>query len=84
MTPEEIKSLIEKTLRGSIKYYWIYLAASFFIGILLTIGVEYLKTKGQNLATKQDIQEITKKIELVKAEVQKGQEIDKQKARIEI
>ncbi len=79
MTPEEIKALIEKTLNGSIKYYWIYLSISFFIGILLNIGVEFLKTKGQNIATKQDIEEITKKVEQVKAEIQKGQEVEKQK-----
>jgi hypothetical protein len=79
MTPEEIKSLIEKTISGSVKYYWVYLVVAFLIGIILTIGVEYFKQRGQNLATKQDIEAITSKVEQVKAEIQKGQEIDRLK-----
>lgn len=79
MTPEEIKAIIEKTLNGATKYYWIYLILALIFGILISIGVEYFKTKGQNLATKQDIATITNKVEQIKAEIQKGQEIDKQK-----
>lgn len=79
MTPEEIKALIERTISGSVKYYWIYLVISFFVGIALTIGVEYFKQKGQNIATKQDISIITEKIEQVKAQIQNNQEIEKQK-----
>jgi hypothetical protein len=79
MTPEEIKKLIETTLNGSIKNYWVYLVISFFVGIIITVGIEFFKAKGQNIATKQDIEEITKKVEQVKAEIQKGEEIGKQK-----
>jgi hypothetical protein len=79
MTPEEIKFIIEKTLNGATKYYWLYLVFALIIWIAISIGVEYFKTKGQNLATKQDIETITNKVEQIKAEIQKGQEIDKQK-----
>lgn len=79
MTPEEIKVIIDKALSRATKNYWIYLVIAFFVGICITIGVEYFKTKGQNIATKQDIAEITFKVEEVRAQVQKGQEIDKQK-----
>lgn len=79
MNPEEIKRLIEKTISGSVKYYWIYLVISFIVGILLSIGIEYLKQKGQDLATKQDIEEITSKVEQIKAQIQNGQEVEKLK-----
>jgi len=79
MTPEEIKAIIEKTLHGTTKYYWVYLVIALIIGIFITLGIEYLKTKGQNLATKQDIETITSKVEQIKAEIQKGQEVEKLK-----
>jgi Asp-tRNA(Asn)/Glu-tRNA(Gln) amidotransferase C subunit len=39
------------------------------INILIEIVSSYLKTKGQNLATKEDIEEITSKVEIIKNEL---------------
>ncbi len=79
MTPEQIKELIEKTINGSFKHYWLFLALSVIVGILAALFTSYIKQKGQNLATKQDIAIITLKVEEVKANVQKGQEVEKLK-----
>lgn len=79
MTPEEIKIIIEKKISGSFKFYWIYLLIAFLIGIVSTMGLEFLKQKGQNLATKQDIESITAKVEQVKAQIQDGQEVERLK-----
>lgn len=44
--------------------------ACFLIGLLVSAYVpSYFKKKGENLATKEDIEEITKKIESVKADI---------------
>lgn len=79
MTPEQIKELIQKTISGSFKYYWLYFALSVIVSILAALLTSYIKQKGQNLATKQDIANITLKVEEVKADVQKGQEVEKLK-----
>lgn len=39
------------------------------LGLILIFGRSYLSEKGKNIATKEDIEEITKKIEIVKNEV---------------
>src|SRR5687768_13991074 len=58
---------------------WIFIAISVIASFLAVYSNEYLKTKGQNAATKEDIAEITKKIEDVKATIQKNQEVEKLK-----
>lgn len=79
MTPDEIKKLIETTIQDSTKTYWIYIVISIAFTIIIVYGIEYFKTKGQNLATKQDIEIITTKIEQVKADIQNNQAIEQQK-----
>lgn len=79
MTPDEIKNIIETTIHDSTKTYWIYLVISIPLTIIVVYGIEYFKTKGQNLATKQDVEIITAKIGQVKADIQNNQEIEKQK-----
>lgn len=37
MTPEEIKIIIEKTISGSFKFYWINLLIAFLIGIVFIL-----------------------------------------------
>lgn len=79
MNLSEYKEVSKNIKNPLSKYFWVYLITSFLIGVISTIGIEFLKTKGQNLATKQDIADITKKIEEVKAKMQNNQEIIKQK-----
>ena len=83
MTPEELKIIIKTTIDGSIKYYWIYLIISIIIGILILIGSQFFITKGQNIATKQDIEGITKKVEGVKSQIQQNQDIQKLKRELQ-
>lgn len=45
------------------------------VGILLLVGKSYLKKKGENLATKEDIAEITRKVEEVKNDLKHGYKV---------
>ena len=60
--------------------YLIYVGTA----ILIIVGSEFFKTKGQNLATKQDIGEITKEVEQIKSTINISQEIDKQKRELKV
>jgi len=82
MKPEEIKALIQATIKGKIKHFWIYILLSVIIGFGSAFATEFFKNKGKNLATKQDIENITRKIEDVKAQIQNQQEIEKQKRQL--
>lgn len=78
MSPEELHKIItEATNQGSVIPWWTYLLfiALPFIGSYLG---SYSKKKGENLATKEDIDEITNKIESVKAEIHLSKELEKQ------
>lgn len=66
MNPEEIKVLIETTIKGELEYQWLYVLLSGVFGLFVGGIIEYVKTKGKNIATKQDIEELTRKIEVVK------------------
>jgi hypothetical protein len=68
MNPEEIKSIVETAVAGEFRYIWVYIVASVLIGILSAFLFEYFKTKGHNLATKSDIDTLTKKVEEIKFE----------------
>jgi len=76
MNPEEIRQLVEQ-INYSDNIYYLILAI--IISILGSFVVEYFRERGKNWATKNDIEEITKKIESVKAVIQNDQEIKKLK-----
>lgn len=82
MSPEEIKEIIENVIDNKIEYYWIYLVLSVVLSLITVFLFQYLKDKGKNYATKQDIADITRKIEDVKAEIQNQQEVEKQKRQL--
>lgn len=82
MNPEEIKAIIETVISNKVKYLWLYTFLSCLFGVVAAYSIEYLKSKGKNLATKQDIEVITEKVESVKAEVQASQEVEKQKRQL--
>jgi Na+/phosphate symporter len=79
MSPDEIKTLIEEIRKNEIQYFWFYILLSILFGIISNFVLEYFKNKGGNIATKQDIVNITQKIESVKLEIYKSQEVDKLK-----
>ena len=77
MTPEEIKTIIEQTIDGKLEVYPIYILGAGFISLIVTLLVEYYKTRIRNLATKHDIEILTQKVEDVKIQYAKQMEIFK-------
>ena len=78
MSPEELNKLITDAINhGSIIPWWTYLLFVVLPFIGSYIG-SYSKRKGENLATKEDIEEITDMIESVKAEILLDKELEKQ------
>lgn len=82
MTPEDLQKIINTAIENEFEYYWLYwliiIATSIIVSIIATLITSYLKEKGKNLATKEDIQEITKKIESIKYDYNKQLEEFKQ------
>jgi len=73
---EEIKTLIQTTIEGKIKYFWVYVLLSGIIALIGVYSIQFFKNKGGNLATKQDIADITQKIESLKYDYQKKPRLD--------
>lgn len=71
MTPEALKDIVESVINQKFQYYHWYLFGAIFISVLIAYFISYLKEKGKNLATKEDIEEITNKVESVKQEYKK-------------
>ena len=75
MTPEDLQKIINTAIENEFEYYWLYwliiIATSIIVSIIATLITSYLKEKAKNLATKEDIQEITNKVESVKQEYKK-------------
>lgn len=72
MTPENIKEILENIINNKFQYYWIYLFISIGITVIVSTisayAMSFLKEKGKNLAIKEDITDITRKIENIKNE----------------
>ncbi len=78
MNPEELNKIITEALnQGSSIPWWTYLLFIVLPFIGSYIGA-YSKKKGENLATKEDVNVITQKIESVKAEILLTKELEKQ------
>lgn len=66
MTPEQIQTAVETAIsQGNLFPWWSYILCAIFAGLASYVAV-YLREKGKNLATKEDIGEITRQIEKVK------------------
>ena len=66
MTPEQIQTAVETAIsQGNLFPWWSYVLCAVLAGLASYFAV-YLREKGKNLATKEDIGEITKRIEEVK------------------
>jgi len=77
MTPDEIKSIIETVINNKIRYYWVYIFLSVILALVSVYIAEYLKNKAKNVATKEDIEILTKKVEEIKTEYIKQIEVFK-------
>ena len=65
MTPEKIQSIIEKAINQQFENYWLYLLLSILLALVSSYLFQYFKEKGKNLATKEDIADITSAVENV-------------------
>ncbi|MBK8683901.1 MAG: hypothetical protein IPN26_02360 [Bacteroidetes bacterium] len=85
MEIQEVKNHFEALFKEKTKYYWIYIVLSALIGGVGGYLSSYASQKGENWATKQDIEEITRKIEEVKKNTELAQslEIEKRKLKYE-
>ncbi|QDU14877.1 hypothetical protein CA11_26890 [Gimesia maris] len=91
MTPEDfekIQQLIENSNHLSFVYQFVIILIAILLWMITYFGSSYLKKKGENHATKEDVKHITHQIESVKTENQKElesfkfqiiQKIDKEK-----
>ena len=69
MDPQEIRLLVEAAKR--MKNFWWYISIFLLINIISAPLGGYLTTKGQNFATKSDIEVLTRKVEEIKFEYTK-------------
>jgi len=76
MKPEELYTIIRRALEDGVSLGWPTIITIVIFAIIVTLIGSYVKTKGENLATKQDIRSMTNKyIEEIKAEYAKQLEI---------
>jgi len=89
MNTEDIQRIVDMVLDQKQAFNWLSVIISILISILI-VGVGayvfhgYLVKKGENLATKEDIEEITTKVESVKASFQKENTVFLEKLRWEL
>ncbi len=85
MEIQEVKNHFDALFKAKTKYYWIYIVLSALIGGVGGYLSSYASQKGENWATKQDIEEITAKVEEVKKNTELAQalEIEKRKLKYE-
>lgn len=67
MSPEELKGIIETVIKNESNYFILYLILAVIITLLSSFTIEFFKGKGKNAASKQDIEELTAKVEEVKS-----------------
>ena len=79
MSYEDIQKYIIEIVDKKFDFQWVYIILSGIISLIASNVVTYLRTKSQNLATKQDIREITNESESVKMAYSKELSIANQK-----
>ena len=77
MDPEKIKAIAEEVINNANLFNWWFYVLIFVITAIGSFFGSYLKKKAENVATKQDIEEITKKIEGIRAPLNKQLESHK-------
>jgi hypothetical protein len=77
MNYDQIKTIVEEAIKnGASLDWWVYILIIVFSATGGFLGA-YLKKKAENLATKEDIEAITKKVEDVRSEYSKQLELHK-------
>lgn len=77
MNYEQIKIIVEEAIHdATIVDWWIYVLIIVFSAIGAFLGA-YLKKKAENLATKEDVEDITQKIEDIRSQYSKQLELHK-------
>ena len=71
MNPEEIKNIVEAALNQKQTFDWWPIVLLIVMGGIVIYFRSYVAEKGRNTATKEDIREITTKVEEVKVSFQK-------------
>ena len=84
MTPEDVQRIVETALDQKQAFDWWPYILLILIGGVIVYFRAYLKKKGENLATKEDIEEITTKVESIKASFQKENTLFIEKLRWEL
>lgn len=75
MTPEEIKQIVEAAVKQELGFiWWHYLLAAIAVCISFFVG-SYLKRKGQDLATRENVEKLTTLVESVKQEIRNSESI---------
>lgn len=83
MDPQELNKIIEAAVKELIGesplYKWWFYLILLFVNIVVTLVISYfysyLRKKGENLATKQDIGEITKTVEQIRSNITGHQQL---------
>ena len=69
MTPEQLQQYVDTALKQRERFNLVF----YLLTIVLSIGgswlISYVREKGKNLATKEDIAEITQKVESIKTDL---------------
>ena len=76
MTPEELRKIIEETVKDGVSFN--LLLISFIYLIIFALGIffgSFLRKKGEDLATKQDIGAITKIVEEIRSHFTSRQQL---------
>jgi len=79
MEKNNIEEHIDELVKSKTKYAWLFLIISAIIGGISGLSTSYLSQKGENRATKQDIEEITFKVENVKKDIERSQSLESEK-----
>jgi len=68
MTPEQIQNAVESAFKLRDSFMLIYFILVPIVTVIITLTASYLREKGKNIATKEDIGEITTQVEKAKSE----------------
>ncbi len=68
LTPEQVKQIVETALKEGLGFHWWAYVIALLVALLGSFFSAYTKRKAENLATREDIKDITDKIEDVRTQ----------------
>ena len=69
MTPEQLQQYVDAALKQRDQFNLVFYPLTIILSIGGALLISYVREKGKNLATKEDISEITQKVESIKADL---------------